>query len=531
VDCGIAREALSAAMDGEAVPDVAMTDVDRHVQGCGACASWQDRAARINRLTALSPAGVERDLADDVLRRAILPPPGLEPDLAAALGQPVQQAGDPRNLATAPGQTSQHAGNPWDHAAAPGHAGQQAGERPALTGAAARVAFAPAHATPASSSPADATAATSAPADAGPGPVGARFSLSSLLVRVGLVLAALAQVTVSVVELLGRDDPMMMAGHMDHETSAFNFALGVVLAVVAVDPRRARAQLPLLGSVVAVLVLVSTFDLGAHAVGWNRLVTHIPLAVGLILVALLGTNAGPGTTGTATARRTWRFPMRTAKRLGVLGTIVVGGLLAATGSAAAHVTAQPNTATQGSYTKIAFRVPDEEDKAATVKLEVTFPADHPVASVETKSVPGWTVQVDKAKPAKPLKSDDGDVAEVVSKITWTGGKITPDTFEEFEVSLGPLPTDTDSLVFKAVQTYDNGDVVRWIDTGAEAEHPAPTVTLSPKATTAATPVTPTASSTSDTSSLPLVFGIIGIVIGLTAGALAVLALRRGRTAE
>jgi hypothetical protein len=44
-------------------------------------------------------------------------------------------------------------------------------------------------------------------------------------------------------------------------------------------------------------------------------------------------------------------------------------------------------------------------------------------------------------------------------------------------------------------------------------------------------VTPTASSTSDTSSLPLVFGIIGIVIGLVAGALAVLALRRGRTAE
>jgi len=69
VDCGIAREALSAAMDGEAVPGVAMTDVDRHVQGCHACAGWQDRAARINRLTALSPAGAERDLADEVLRR------------------------------------------------------------------------------------------------------------------------------------------------------------------------------------------------------------------------------------------------------------------------------------------------------------------------------------------------------------------------------------------------------------------------------------------------------------------------------
>jgi uncharacterized protein YcnI/predicted anti-sigma-YlaC factor YlaD len=469
VDCGIAREALSAAMDGEAVPGVAMTDVDRHVQGCHACAGWQDRAARINRLTALSPAGEERDLADEVLRRAILPPTGLSPDLAAALSQAAQHATSPSEALPPAEVTAEPAGR-------------------------------------------------------------ARFSVPYLLVRVGLVLAAVAQAVVAVVELLGRDDPMMMAGHMDHETSAFNFALGVVLGVVAVDPRRARAQLPLLGSVVGVLVLVSTFDLGAHAVGWSRLVTHIPLAVGLILVALLGTNAGPGTTGRAQARRTWRFPMRTAKRLGVLGTIVVGGLLATTGSAAAHVTAQPNTATQGSYTKIAFRVPNEEDKASTTKLEVTFPADHPVASVETKDVPGWTVQVDKAKPAKPLKSDDGDVAEVVSKITWTGGRITPDTFAEFEVSLGPLPTDTDSLVFKAVQTYDNGDVVRWIDTGAEADHPAPTVKLSPKATTAA--VTPTAAkSTEDSSSLPLVFGIVGIVIGLAAGALAVLALRRGRTAE
>jgi uncharacterized protein YcnI/predicted anti-sigma-YlaC factor YlaD len=439
VDCGIAREALSAAMDGEALPGVAMTDVDGHVRGCGPCARWQDRAARVNRLTVLSPAGEERDLAEAVLQRVELP-------------------------VSSPPPT--------------------------------------------------------------------RNPLSFVLVRIGLVLAALAQAVVAVVELLGQDDPMMMGGHMDHETSAFNFAIGVVLAFVAVDPRRARAQLPLLGSVVGVLVLVSTFDLGAHAVGWSRLVTHIPLAVGLILVALLGTNRDSGATGRATARSTWRFPMRTAKRLGVLGSVVLGGLLAVTGSAYAHVTAQPSTATQGSYTKIAFRVPNEEDKASTTQLEVTFPADHPIASVETKAVPGWTAQIDKTKLATPIKSDDGDITEAVSKITWTGGKIGPDNFEEFEVSLGPLPTDTDKLVFKAVQTYDNGDVVRWIDTsgagGAEPEHPAPTVQLTPKgATTTAAAVTPTASTTSTSdSSLPLVFGILGTVIGLVAGALAVLALRR-----
>ncbi|QUQ63177.1 DUF1775 domain-containing protein [Kutzneria sp. CA-103260] len=460
MDCGIAREALSAAMDGEAVPGLAMTDVDRHVQGCAPCARWQDRAARINRLAVLSPAGEERDLTDEVLAKAVLP------------------AGEPRPVDTA------------------------------------------------------ALAQTSS-----------RPSLLYILVRIGLVLAAVAQAAVAIVELLGQDDPMMtMAGHMDHETSAFNFAIGVVLAFVAADPRRARPQLPLLGSVVGVLVLVSTFDLGAHAVGWNRLVTHIPLAVGLILVAALGSNTGSGTnrssgtTGTATDVRTRRFPMRTAKRLGVLGSIVVGGLLAVTGSAYAHVTAQPGTATQGSYTKIAFRVPNEEDKASTVKLEVTFPTDHPIASVEVKDVPGWTAQIDKSTLATPLKSDDGPITEAVSKITWSGGSLAPDHFAEFEVSMGPLPTDTDKLVFKAVQTYDNGDVVRWIDTsapgGAEPEHPAPTVQLTAKNASTAAAVTPTAdtNSTSD-SSLPLAFGIAGIVIGLAAGGLAVAALRRGRAAE
>lgn len=442
VDCGIAREALSAAMDGEAVPGLAMTDVDQHVQGCRPCTRWQDQAARINRLATLSPAGEERDLTDTVLRAAFAKE-------------------EPRKVA----------------------------------------------------------------------------SLPYLLVRIGLVLAAVAQAAVALVELLGQDDPMTaMAGHMDHETSAFNFAIGVVLVFVAADPRRARAQLPLLGSVVGVLVLVSTFDLGAHAVGWSRLLTHIPLAVGLILVVLLGTNPDSGTTGRASVRLTRRFPMRTAKRLGVLGSIVVGGLLAVTGSAYAHVTAQPSTATQGSYTKIAFRVPNEQDKASTVKLEVTFPTDHPIASVEVKDVPGWTAQIDKATLATPLKSDDGPITEAVSKITWSGGSLGPDHFAEFEVSMGPLPTDTDKLVFKAVQTYDNGDVVRWIDTsapgGAEPEHPAPTVQLTAKTAGTVTAVTPTAaaSSTSD-SSLPLVFGIAGIVIGLAAGGVAVAALRRGRAAE
>jgi diadenosine tetraphosphatase ApaH/serine/threonine PP2A family protein phosphatase len=67
------------------------------------------------------------------------------------------------------------------------------------------------------------------------------------------------------------------------------------------------------------------------------------------------------------------------------------------------------------------------------------------------------------------------VTEAVAKVVWTGGKIAPGQFEEFDVAMGPLPEDTDQLVFKALRTYDDGEVVRWIDTAAagapEPEHP------------------------------------------------------------
>jgi len=48
------------------------------------------------------------------------------------------------------------------------------------------------------------------------------------------------------------------------------------------------------------------------------------------------------------------------------------------------------------------------------------------------------------------------------------------------VSAGPLP-ETDSVTFPTVQTYSNGQVVRWIDPSVEGqpepEHPLPTLKL------------------------------------------------------
>ncbi|MGH3836494.1 MAG: YcnI family protein [Pseudonocardiaceae bacterium] len=234
----------------------------------------------------------------------------------------------------------------------------------------------------------------------------------------------------------------------------------------------------------------------------------------------------------------WRLVRSTQwRRATVLGAVSVVVLLTLAGVASAHVTVNPRTAQQGGYTKVAFRVPNERDTASTTQLEINFPTDHPIASVSTRAVPGWTSTVQKTTLAAPITTGERQITETVSKITWTGGKIEPGTFEEFDVSMGPLPTDTDQLVFKALQTYDNGEVVRWIDTAppgaAEPEHPAPVLTLTPADTS---PAASASSATVTTSGAPassntvgVVLGIVGIALGIVGIGLGLRNRRQGRS--
>jgi uncharacterized protein YcnI len=215
-----------------------------------------------------------------------------------------------------------------------------------------------------------------------------------------------------------------------------------------------------------------------------------------------------------------KISWRLGRQVAAVSAVCVVALFTLVGAASAHVTTNPGTAQQGGFTKVSFRVPNERDTTSTSQLEVSFPTDHPLAFVSTRAVPGWTSTVQKTKLNKPIKTSDGEVSEVVSKITWTGGKILPGAFEDFDVSMGPLPTDTNELVFKALQTYDNGEVVRWIDTAPESapepEHPAPVLKLTPAdATPAATAaVTTTGDTGSSTGTWGVVLGIVGIVLGI-----------------
>jgi uncharacterized protein YcnI len=237
--------------------------------------------------------------------------------------------------------------------------------------------------------------------------------------------------------------------------------------------------------------------------------------------------------------RTRRTAARTAVVAFVAATV---GAIAFAAPASAHVSVSSADATQGGYGKAVFRVPTESDTASTTKVEVFLPDATPIASVSTVPVPGWTAATTTKKLTTPLKTDDGEVTEAVTTVTWTAsqaGAIKPGEFQEFPLSLGPLPK-TDQIAFKALQTYSDGDVVRWIEESADgkAEHPAPTLKLAKAAATdeqAATTAAPAANGAGvdenarSRANLGLGLGVAALVLALVGVVLAGLACRRRPT--
>jgi uncharacterized protein len=64
-------------------------------------------------------------------------------------------------------------------------------------------------------------------------------------------------------------------------------------------------------------------------------------------------------------------------------------------------------------------------------------------------------------------------------LTADGAGIAPGEFQEFPLSLGLPEKAVGYLTFKTLQTYSNGEVVRWIGT-PESESPAPRVSVEGK---------------------------------------------------
>jgi len=224
----------------------------------------------------------------------------------------------------------------------------------------------------------------------------------------------------------------------------------------------------------------------------------------------------------------------------VAGTTIA---LAAPLAASAHVTLDTNTAAAGSFALISFKVPNESATAGTNKIEVTLPADTPFAYVSYVPVAGWTTTLTTTTLDTPVGAEGGEITEAVTTVTWTadaGSEVQAGQLQLFPLSVGPVP-DTGSIVLPVTQTYTDGTVVNWSDTGEDAEDPAPVLYVNDAPAAdhhdgdddAAIDVTDPASSATTASSDDvlarvlgiggLVLGAIGLVVGITG--------RRKTTAE
>lgn len=229
--------------------------------------------------------------------------------------------------------------------------------------------------------------------------------------------------------------------------------------------------------------------------------------------------------------------------LSVTATLMVGSFLIA-GPASAHVSVGSSDAVAGGYGVITFRVPNESDTAGTVGLRVELPADTPFSSVRTTPIPGWTVNTTTSAIDPPVTSGEQEISEAVTLVEWTaqaGTRIGPGEFGEFRLSVGPFP-EADSVTFKAIQAYDDGSEVAWIEEsadGTEPDNPAPILALavgdgtdehggSGDAASAGEPIdtADAGNSGSGTATVALIIGIAGLVAGLAGLGLGLSARRR-----
>ncbi|WP_185973712.1 DUF1775 domain-containing protein [Ferrovibrio terrae] len=141
--------------------------------------------------------------------------------------------------------------------------------------------------------------------------------------------------------------------------------------------------------------------------------------------------------------------------------------------AAAHIVADPAEAKPGSYFRTALRVGHGcGGGKPTTAIRVTIPEGVVNASAQPK--PGWEIRVETTKLEKPVDAGHGRMTDtVVSAISWSGGSLPNEQFDEFGLVLKLSDTVSKQLALPVVQTCA-GSEVRWDQipaAGQRAERP------------------------------------------------------------
>ena len=204
-----------------------------------------------------------------------------------------------------------------------------------------------------------------------------------------------------------------------------------------------------------------------------------------------------------------------------ISLVVVAAVLFLPCSASSHVEVTPKRAAAGGEARLTLVVENERPTSATRRIDVQLPSG--VTSATGRNLRGWKLRVRSAQGAPPRMI-----------LTAPRGKeLTGHQAGRFRLVVGLPPDAGKRIAFKVLQTYDNGEVVRWIGP-PDAGDPAPTLRLTaakevapeepatgaderPEPAPASSNDDASGSKDDDSSLVPIVVGVCAIVLILVAG--------------
>lgn len=222
--------------------------------------------------------------------------------------------------------------------------------------------------------------------------------------------------------------------------------------------------------------------------------------------------------------------------------VASGGLMVlSAGAGSAHVGVDPASISEGGFSQLTFRVPNESETAKTSKITIALPAETPFTSVSVKQMDGWKAEIKEAALPKPVTVNGATVTTAAATVTWTADtahQISRHEYQTFSISVGRLPKAGTTVMLPATQAYTDGTVVKWnepeVAGQSEPKHPAPSFITTAAAgehgqtATAETAATSDSSLASTGDTTPAAVAWAGLGAGLLGLATGVTALMRSR---
>ena len=182
----------------------------------------------------------------------------------------------------------------------------------------------------------------------------------------------------------------------------------------------------------------------------------------------------------------FRGPRRTA----ALSALALIGALVVASTASAHARISPAVSLSKQLQLYSLAVPTEKENATTTGVELTVPKGFSIDSFVSSA--GWQ---------RKVQSTGSGENAVVTKVTWTGGKVP--TGEDSLFQFLAQPASSKTYTFGIQQTYSDGSIVNW--SGPEGSD-TPSATIEAKSSLGGGGV-------GVLTIVALVAGILGILIG------------------